>query len=481
MKLNRFILFILCLVCQRGLAQKMEWSAEEKVVSHNSYARILGQNKNGLFVLRQTETMPSHNISIDRYGDNLRKIGTSNFLDEKEEFLVQASLQENELQLFYGMPNSETGNIDVWVKRLDEGLATIGKDTLVFSIPQKNIRYEFLMLYKPNESPLTICMYPNDNYNNPASLHYILLNADLTLFGSGDFNINMESRYAITQLMFTKNEILMVADMGAKHNSQDITEHFLLSGAFGSGNLVKTPLFNDSLLFSEGIIKADYKNNTLVYTGLYKMWDSAYSKGCYVWMRDIATDKVNTYKMPFPAKLIEDMGGKSSRVKGIYNLIANDLTLRKDGGIILTAEEQQTSKEIVNEVNTFGIGQANYRTYFYYKSLVVLSVNKDGKMDWYKVLRKEQQTIDDNGVYSSYVTSAMPGSLVYVYNDLSRKNWSLAGFEVEADGTAQNEVLVKSHEYAAQLIPMNAVQVSENQLVIPGFGRKGAVLLRLSF
>jgi len=476
-----FIITILCLAYHTSVGQKAEWSEEEKIIGHNVYARILGQNKEGLYVLRQTETMPSHNITIERYGENLHKAVTEQFLIKKGEFLVQASLQENELQVFYGVPNKETQNIDVWVKRLDANMVETGKDTLIFSLPATNIRYEFLTVYKPNRLPITICIYPNDNYTNPASLHYILLNSDLSLYASGDFSVNMESSYTISQLEFTKEEIVMVADMGATRKDENITEHFLLSGSFGVGSLQKTPLFDDSTVIGEGILKGDYKNNTLVYAGLYKMQDSGYSKGCYVWMRDIGGNKLNTYKIPFPAKLVEDMTGKSAKVKGVYNLVANGLSLRQDGGLILTAEEQETSREMVNEVNTFGISQANYRMYFYYKSLVALSINKDGKIDWYKALRKEQQTIDDNGIYSSYITAAMPGKLVYAYNDLSRKNWSLAGFEVQPDGTAQNEVLIKTEDYNAELIPAEAVQVAENQIVIPGFGRKGAVLMRLSF
>ena len=481
MKFYALLIFLSCFWGGAVLAQKAEWSAEEKLTDHNIDARILGQNREGLFVLRQSERLPAHDITIERYSDNMHKVATEEFLVKKGEFLVQAILQENELQLYYGTSNKETKNIDVWVKRLDASLASIGKDTLVFSVPEDNIRYEFLMVYKPNQFPLTICIYPTDNYQNPAALHYILMNGDLSMAGSGDFNVSMESKYTVSQLMFTQNEILMVADMNIKHHGEEIPAHYLLSGALGDNSLKKIPLFDDSIMVGEGIIRADYKNNDLVYTGLYKLQDSGYAKGYYVWIKDIAAGKTNMYKIPFPTKLLEDVVGRNAKVKGIYNLIANDLVMRQDGGFILTAEQQETSREVVNEINVYGISQANYETYYYYKSLIALSVNKEGKTDWYKVLRKEQQTINDNGVYSSYITGAMPGKMMYLYNDLSRKNWSLAGFELEPDGTAQNEIVVKSNDYTAQLVPMSATQVSENQVVIPGFGRKGAVLLKISF
>jgi hypothetical protein len=182
---------------------------------------------------------------------------------------------------------------------------------------------------------------------------------------------------------------------------------------------------------------------------------------------------------PFPAAVIGDMAGKTARIQGLHNLRVGDILFRKDGGVILTCEEYQETREAVADVTMYGISQNNFRYYYYFQNILLLSLNHNGSIQWHSVLHKDQVSVNDDGMFSSYALAAMADKLVYIYNDQSRKSWNLSLYEVNADGTASNRIVIRAQEYEARLMPQYGTQLSYNEVVIPGVDRRGQVLLKL--
>ena len=102
-------------------------------------------------------------------------------------------------------------------------------------------------------------------------------------------------------------------------------------------------------------------------------------------------------------------------------------------------------------------------------------------MDWHTVTKKDQISINDQGLYSSYLLAVLGDRIYYVYNDLARKNWSLNAFRLTPNGVSVNDVLIKSQDYEGRLIPQQGSQIDYNTILIPGFNHSGMLLLKISF
>jgi predicted PurR-regulated permease PerM len=113
--------------------------------------------------------------------------------------------------------------------------------------------------------------------------------------------------------------------------------------------------------------------------------------------------------------------------------------------------------------------------------VLVLSVGANGEADWHSTIHKDQISVNDNGLYSSYLLSVLPDRLVYIYNDLSRKDWNLTMTQINSKGEVKNDILVRGAEIDGHLIPQYGDQVAYNELLIPCQDRRGQLLLRVNF
>lgn len=474
------ILYLCCNLLQIN-AQTLEWSQPQKAEDRALFTSVLGQNNEGLYIMKQNYRQRKRNILLEQYGSNMRKLNSKFFLSKKDEFLLQVAMQPQEIQIFYGTYNRETKLNEFRVKRLNFNLNNIGQDSLLFTLPEREFEEDLLQVHKLRQVPYTLIIYPKQNILVPTSYQYILLDSALGLTTTGQLYMELENKYEIEQLAYTKDELalLIKEDVRRKTNRQGYN-YIMFSGNIRDVNLKRTNLFDDSVNVTEGILKTDYINKKFVFAGLYNLRDSSYSKGYYIWQKNFTSTEVTSTAQPFSVGVISEIAGRNFKLQGLYNLQLGNLILRQDGGMIITTEEYKVNREIVTDMSMYGGSQTNFRYYYYYNNIIVLSVNQTGKEDWHKVLRKEQVSINDNGIYSSYFLTVAPDKLMFVFNDLSRKNWNLATFDLNAEGESKSTFLLKATEYETRLIPRDGQQVSADQFVIPGFSKKGQVLLRVN-
>jgi hypothetical protein len=185
-----------------------------------------------------------------------------------------------------------------------------------------------------------------------------------------------------------------------------------------------------------------------------------------------------TIEYLFSEQLESELLGKNTKKENLENYHLRKIVMRNDGGIIFIGEYFSVQREFYNDYYAIN---SNYVKYFYrYSDLVLFSISHEGKIDWTKVIRKEQVSMNDDGYYSSFLIGAEKNKMLLVYNDLSRSNWHLVSNEIDPEGEIDSDILVGKNTFDGFLIPKNGKQVSENEILIPGFDRKkGFVLLKI--
>lgn len=99
-----------------------------------------------------------------------------------------------------------------------------------------------------------------------------------------------------------------------------------------------------------------------------------------------------------------------SRELPFYHI--DELVPMSDGSVRMIGEQRQIY------TTTIGYGTTMItQTHFVYNDMVVVSISKDGEVEWAERIAKRQHTIDDAAAYSSYALMKRNAELVLMFND----------------------------------------------------------------
>ena len=98
----------------------------------------------------------------------------------------------------------------------------------------------------------------------------------------------------------------------------------------------------------------------------------------------------------------------------LTNYFLDEIVRKEDGGAILIAE--QYFDRVIYSTNTNGNFTRSYTKYFF-NDLISVSIDTDGDVEWAKKIDKNQETINDNGFYSSYYMGLKDDQLFLLFND----------------------------------------------------------------
>ncbi len=465
-----------------SFGQKLQWSMPQKVSQRAFITECLGSNASGLFIIKKNSRNQDRDIMLERYSSDMHHIINKVIAGHRNEYYLNLILDTGGIRMFYAQIDFEKKRVNVRLRNINFNLVEYGKDTTLFSFSGTNPAAALISVYKLKMSPYVFITYTVDPAEFPASYNYVMLDENYARIYGGSINLGAQNHLTIEQATFTHNQaaFLVRDDAGTKVLKQGY-RFFVYQLKFSDSSLARAALFNDNYTVTEGILKTDFKNNNIVFAGLFANLDSSYVKGYCVFKDNLTTGTETIDFKPFPADIVSEMEGRRIKIQGIFNLRAGDLDFRADGGVILSNEEYQETHESVSDFNAYGVAQPSVRNYYYYENLLVLSINPNSNLDWHTVLRKDQVSVNDNGTFSSYLLAVMPDRLVYVYNDLTRKNWNLSVAKIDEKGQIENEILVKPQNFDGRMIPQYGYQISYNQFIVPELTPRGIIILKVTY
>ena len=111
---------------------------------------------------------------------------------------------------------------------------------------------------------------------------------------------------------------------------------------------------------------------------------------------------------------------------------------------------------------------------------MVLSVNPNGNILWTNVISKDQNSIDDSGVFSSYFCAVTGGRLASVYNKFADENSSVLITTIDAGGNQKTDVLFNELEKVS-IAAQSAKQIDDETVLLPAYKENKFYIVRISF
>jgi hypothetical protein len=148
---------------------------------------------------------------------------------------------------------------------------------------------------------------------------------------------------------------------------------------------------------------------------------------------DFETDFITT---GWSEKKKEDMEKKQDKGKSepqLYNYYIDYLVTKPDGSVLMLAEQYYVRVVTRTYTNAQGGTTTTTTYYYYYNDIIAINYDKQGELEWKKVLPKKQMSVNDGGYYLSYFMVREGNDIHLIYND-SEANY------VDTEGMSNSEL-----------------------------------------
>lgn len=229
------------------------------------------------------------------------------------------------------------------------------------------------------------------------------------------------------------------------------------------------------------LIDKDCKN--ISFGGFYSELNSKQSEGdihgFFFLTVDIVTNEVksSTYKAINRSML----SGMSKSGKNINDLDFRNIIKRSDGSTTLIAETRCSVVGSHVGHNREGKLETERWVDYYRNNLVILNIASDGTILPLIDIFKIQESKDDNGFYSSYLSVAKDNRVFVIYNDnrdnIEKNDHSypmpkpkkacLVATEIKNDSSFTQKIIIDNKEKKIIAVPEKGLKIGDGQYIVP--------------
>src|SRR6056300_987535 len=274
-----------------------------------------------------------------------------------------------------------------------------------------------------------------------------LWNADVELvyqdrnFGIMDFEVSNSGDVFILSYFDRSPNITFASN-------RDLDYKLMKVGSGEQNEIVEFDLGLENIRVHSLGIECDLTDGQMAISGFYgrrNSWDM--DGALYLSFDQAKGEVIHSNLNPFSTEFVAQFSKiLAKRGKGIRkNFVFRQFVARPDGGAYVVAEDYEL---IVRTTNT-GRGTTVTNYYYYYRDIIVLSINKEGDVDWYAHIPKNQNSMNDGGYYLGYTFLMNDDGLHFVYNDhrSNAKRWGKKRLRPIRNVKAGNLVMVSyKHE-----------------------------------
>lgn len=485
-RMLKFIsLMVTCVLLNSGAqAQSSEWSTPQKITNKTYYTDILGQNYAGIYYYQTSKTDRKRNILVTALRHDMRTKARDEFLTNSRQELVQLMLLNGALVMLYEERDRRENTVDLFVKILGPDLDERIQDKRISRIRTADIRSTYFEAYpsRDREKILLLKRRNPDEPNNNLSLY--MLDNKGSFIDSSELIIESKlfENYELSRELFIDDHffsILTYTEKEGLFKRED--KKMLVSLDVRSNKMQLIPLYTDSVKTRIGNIEYDNKRESLLFNSLYYTKDSLKPEGFYQMEFSTKTNSLENKLIEFPQIYRDEMYGRGSKPSKRGNIYLMKTVRRSDGGNIFITERKEVDEQQMEDISVYGVQHSYVRYYYYFYEISILSLNPDGSVDWHKVIKKEQVSLNDDGYYSSFGCLVTSKRMLFVYNDLTRKYSNVMLYSVKPNGSGGGDLFIKGKDFDGYAIPKESYQISSNEILIPVVKvREGFTLLKLT-
>lgn len=345
-----------------------------------------------------------------------------------------------------------------------------------------------------SEDKQKILIYKIQKKYDRLNMVTLLFDNQLALINKSRIGMDYDSRRDVLGDFLVDNDGVTVFTYGQKPGNRDYIDKLdLVSKQPTQDKFAYSAIDLEKKYIDVAELKIDNLNKRYIINSFYYEEKRGNIQGLFACLWDKVADTRFAYGfMPFSDSL-RDAAKKDGQSRFAFNdFLLRQVIVKKDGGYLLTAEDYSSQARGNNSwsrydylyspyfsqydyywnrnyynsfyrpFSSFGGGQS---VRYFYDNIMVLSVDNKGKLNWNKIIQKEQFD-DDNDNFLSFNTMNAGGEIHFLFND-DRKNQLIADHSISADGNVKRNPILKSQEKGYQFMSRYLKQVGARQIIMP--------------
>ncbi len=475
-----------------GYSQSIKYSAEITERGFD-YAKVIGQTDEGVYVLLSNFPLSS---TKDRVGFKTRKYKVAFFdfaLIRKWSVPIVAgdyldidniSFACEQVLITYSKDASNNTR-EFYLQWINNRGVALGGNTKNFVLNfQKSSNYDKIEVTTSNDKSKLLLMMHEITTTNRQVFHFVVTDSSLqitppriidlpykeSLFVADEFDVSNAGDIALSGVLNKEKK--------TKNKFFDGTNMVYLIAA--NDTTVSSHEFkNDTKMVSESSIVFDNKNNRLVVAGFYLDTELTIGSGVvFQFYYPNGDSSSENYAAPFDPNKDEELKGarNGNDANNLSNYTINKIYMRAGGGAVIIAESFTANQYSYFDYFT----QAYYqRTEYRYGNILIVAINSKGVIEFTKLLKKQQNSIDDGAAYSSYMSLVSADALYLFYNkDISSSN-EVMSVSFNSKGERIDKSIVRNAQQI-WIMPRDGKQVSADEVIAPAYQRKKLVLAKIT-
>ena len=495
-----------------GMAQKITYSEPARDDTRRTNFEIIGKVGNNFLVFKNNRS--DNDISV--YDVNMKELDRVKQTDLDDRWInvdfvaypdfAWMIFQYQRKNIVYCMaakigPDGKRMSEPVELDTTRIGFAANNKIySTVFSDDKQNI-----MVFKINSR----------NSNNFV-FTTLLFNSKLERKNKHVMTLPMQERNDFFTDFLLDNEGDLVFGKFIKRNGGDaITDLYMITKKSDEEKFITHNVKDDDLVLDEVKLKVDNTSKRYFFTAFYYRQRRGNIEGLYTAVFDKATNSVTRKsEMQFNEEMRKLAKGPDASLRMAFDdyYITNIIT-RKDGGYLLITESMYTSSRgnafnrwdnrfwnnpwMYNSFDSYywspyssyyspfyspwnRFNNGNGTTRFHSENIMVLSFDKEGKMEWNSAIPKSQYDDENDGLISHQVLIA-GGELQLFFNLYERRTLLLNNQSIAPDGKITRHPTLKNLDREINFMPRFGKQVSARALVMPAMYRNSLLFAKIEF
>jgi hypothetical protein len=480
------ILFSSSIIC---FGQSVEWGNPQKIKQKNLYSQIIGEATHGIYVLRCKNQDFSRDVILEKYKTNLnleQSIPAPISINGNIERML---IVNNELFAFISAKNTITNQIDILVQKIDPTLKPNGLPLVIASLPSSEFidKRKIQIKTSADKKKVIMLILSKGEVSGDSKLNLYAYDETIQQIFGKQFTLNERSEdIFITNFEADNNgNAFVLIDFPAKNPKiqADNRDFFLYTYYPKEDKMLAYQLANEKMFVEELALSVNNFNQTVSVAGFYSSENGSLVNGYFMERFSIprkTTDEKYAAVID-PTLLTQITGGKlDKKSPELKNYYIRKLVPRSDGGLIIVSEKYtRTEQRYSYYMNN--MPQEGIRVAFNYDDVAIISINKDGSIQFGDLIRKRQSSVGDGGYLSGISCFPTQDQIYVLYNSELDKDGNIMVHNVNYQGKADERIAVKSSSFSVGLIPSDGKQTGPNTFIGSTIKDKQYTLIRLTF
>ena len=477
--ISLFLVFVIAFALEVK-SQNLQWSNPIKLKGPAVFTKVLGENEHGVFIMRYRNRFYSKNIILEKYS-HLLALKEGKSVELRNARLMKVILSDKGILLIKSKYMKSRKQNDLIGQWYDFNLKAVSSPKVIASTDSKEFGDRGNYRLRASDDRKTISLlYTDETDTGNIVFHHRLLNDKLETLSSKDVELPYANDlFNINDFMVTNSGVVdfVCAIVDKKRKRILSTEARLFR--------IENDQVSDYIISKDRVIKTsklvyDRPNDRATLTGFFGSQAEYGIEGSFFYHVD-SSNKPQMISGRFGNSFISAVNiNRKAEEKLAEGFEILKAVPRSDGGILLIAEQKDIATED-DIIMVNGIPQSTSKNIFNFNELLLINYDSAGFMDWYKVVTKNQTTVNDGGYFSSVVIYVGEKYIQLLYNDQLRSTGDVMKYTLYNNGREESSKLLKTQMESVAVVPSESAQVASNKIIIPTSKNRRFALLKLQY